>query len=45
MKTYRVYFADGNQRLYGADYEQEIIDYMFDDPDYNENDILRIEEV
>lgn len=42
MNTYRVYFTDGNQQLCMADYEQEILDYMFEDLDYNKDDILKI---
>lgn len=45
MRIFKVYFRDGNQRLYSAKNIQNILDYITVGLDYSVNDITKIEEV
>lgn len=41
MKTFRIYYADGNQKLFGADTMRELLQYLAEE---EENEIWKIEE-
>ena len=43
--TYRVYFRDGNQKLFEAENMYVVINYICFDLNYNASDIIKIEEV
>lgn len=47
MKTYRVYFSDGNQRLYEAPHIGALVRHIADNLTdvYGVTDIVKIEEV
>lgn len=45
MRTFKVYFRDGNQRLYLAKNIQNILDYITVSLGYSAKDITKIEEV
>lgn len=49
MKTFRVYFKDGNQKLFEAENIVDLMDYIVDTliftGHYEEDDIYKVEEV
>ena len=47
MKTYRVYFSDGNQKLFEAPHIGALVRHIADDvrSKYGVTDIVKIEEV
>ena len=45
MRTYRVYFSDGNQRLYEAKNIVEVLNYVVYVSEYLAGQIVKIEEV
>ena len=45
MKTFRVYFQDGNQRLFEADNIVSVINFVVYELDENAENIIKVEEV
>ena len=45
MKTFRVYFTDGNQRMFKARYIINALNYVVYELKFNASDIIRVEEV
>ena len=44
-KTFRVYFTDGNQRLYEAENLYSLVAYIYFELNYSEGDVYKVEEV
>ena len=45
MKTFRVYFQDGNRRLFEADNIVSVINFVVYELDENAENIIKVEEV
>lgn len=45
MYDFRVYFRDGNQRLYQAENIVDVVLYVVERGDYSADDIIKVEEV
>ena len=45
MKTFRVYFQDGNQKLFEADNIVSVINFVVYELDENAENIIKVEEV
>lgn len=45
MKTFRVYFQDGNQRLFEADNIVSVINFVVYELDESAENIIKVEEV
>ena len=43
MRTFRVYFRDGNQRLFEAKFMIDVLNYCLCDLNYDDCDIVKIE--
>ena len=43
--TFRVYFRDGNQKLFEAENMYAVINHLYFELNYNASDIVKIEEV
>lgn len=43
MRTFRVYYSDGNQRLFGADTRADLLAYLAQQPDAE--NVEEIEEI
>lgn len=42
-KTYRVYLADGNQKLLEAGNALEVLNYLFYEAGYADDDVVKVE--
>ena len=45
MKTFRVYFTDGNQKMFEAGYIIDVLNYVVYELKFNASDIIKVEEV
>ena len=45
MNTYRVYFKDGNQRMFGADNILDVMIYLVEEGRYTPDQVVKVEEV